>query len=78
MYTTVYDSTANANILTFLQHELMHAIWSLLLTNNFVNAYVFGIVVLYADGMSRQLFPWFLPIPLIIQKNMSIHFDITC
>jgi hypothetical protein len=45
--------------MTFLKHELVHAIWSLLLTDDFINAYIFGIVVLCADGISRRLFPRF-------------------
>lgn len=59
MYKSVYDSTANAQVLTYLKRELVHAIWSLLLTDDFVNAYIFGIVVLCADGVSRRLFPRF-------------------
>ena len=55
----MYGSAANANILTFLKRELVHAIWSLLLTDDFVKAYVSGIVVLCADGASRRLFPRF-------------------
>jgi hypothetical protein len=56
-YKAAYDSAANAKVLTFLKRELVHAIWSLLLTDDFVNAYVFGIVVLCADGVNRRLFP---------------------
>ena len=59
MYKAVYDCAANATVLTFLKRELFHAIWSHLLTDDcdFVNAYVFGIVVQCADGVSRRLFP---------------------
>jgi hypothetical protein len=59
MYKTVYDSAASTNVLTFLKRELVHAVWTLLLTDDFVNAYIFGIVVLCADGVSRRLFPRF-------------------
>ena len=59
MYKMVYDSAANAKVLTFLKHKLVHAIWALLLTDDFINAYVFGIVVLCADGVNRRLFPRF-------------------
>jgi hypothetical protein len=59
MYKTVYDDIANTNVLTFLKRELVHAIWLLLLTDDFVNAYTFGIVVLCADGVNRRLFPGF-------------------
>jgi hypothetical protein len=59
MYKTAHGSPANAEVLTFLKRELVHGIWSLLLTDDFVNAYVFGIVVLCADGVTRRLFPRF-------------------
>jgi Plavaka transposase len=59
MYKRQYDSAPNANVLTFLKRELVHAIWACLLTDDFVKAYVFGIVVLCADGVSRRLFPRF-------------------
>ena len=59
MYKTVYNSAASPNVLTLLKRELVHAIWSILLTDDFVNAYIFGIVVLCADGVSRRLFPRF-------------------
>lgn len=57
MYKTAYDSVATADVLTFLKRELVHAVWSHLLTDTFVDAYAFGIVVLCADGVTRRLFP---------------------
>ena len=59
IYKLAYDSLANAKVLTFLKCKLVHAIWSLLLINDFVDAYVFGIIVLCTNGVSRWLFPWF-------------------
>ena len=38
----------------------MHAIWLLLLDEDFRNAYVYGIVLQFADGISRRVFLRFL------------------
>ena len=59
LYKEIYGAAANSDILTFLKRELVHAIWSLLLNEDFVNAYIFGIIVLCADGIERRLFPRF-------------------
>jgi len=59
MYKAAYGCTASAKVLTFLKCKLVHAIWLLLLTDDFVNAYTLGIVVPYMDGVSRRLFPQF-------------------
>jgi hypothetical protein len=53
----VYNTVANAEVLKFLRRELIHAIWHLLLTEDFMHAYMFGIIVLCADGIERRLFP---------------------
>ncbi|KAJ8691002.1 hypothetical protein PTI98_010618 [Pleurotus ostreatus] len=45
--------------LTYLKRELMHAVWRLLLTAEFIHAYVHGIVIKCFDGVSRLLFPRF-------------------
>ncbi|GLB33254.1 hypothetical protein LshimejAT787_0101380 [Lyophyllum shimeji] len=50
---------ASAATLTHLKRELMHAIWLLLLDPEFMHAYVHGIVVKCADGVTRRLFPRF-------------------
>lgn len=58
-YRTVYDAAPSTDVLTFLKRELIHAIWKLILNDDFMNAYVFGTIVLCADGVSRRLFPRF-------------------
>lgn len=47
-------------MLRFLKRDLMHQIWLLLLDEDFVHAYVYGIVILCGDGILRRLFPRFL------------------
>jgi hypothetical protein len=37
----------------------MHAIWTLLLDNKFMDAYEHGIVIKCSDGITRRVFPWF-------------------
>ena len=59
VYKEIYGTAANSDILTFLKRELVHAIWSLLINDDFINAYTFGIIVLCADGIERRLFPRF-------------------
>ena len=44
---------------THLKRELIHAIWELLLDDEFIEAYKHGIVVKCADGVPCQLYPHF-------------------
>ncbi|KIK80936.1 hypothetical protein PAXRUDRAFT_157298, partial [Paxillus rubicundulus Ve08.2h10] len=40
-------------------HELMQVIWLLLMDDDFMHAYEFGIVVEFLDGICQWVFPWF-------------------
>ncbi|VDC05049.1 unnamed protein product [Peniophora sp. CBMAI 1063] len=44
-------------LLTHLRSQLMHAIWALLLDEEFMDAYVNGIVIDCPDGKQRRVFP---------------------
>ena len=44
-------------MLTHCKHELVHAIWKILLDDEFLEAYQNGIVLQCHDGMLRQIFP---------------------
>jgi hypothetical protein len=59
VYAEIYGKTATATVLTQCKRELMHAIWLLLLDEEFMHAYVHGIVILCADGILRRIFPRF-------------------
>ncbi|GLB45992.1 hypothetical protein LshimejAT787_5000020 [Lyophyllum shimeji] len=60
IYGQCFDGmAASANTLVHLKRELMHAIWLLLLDEDFMHAYVHGIVIKCADGVTRRLFPRF-------------------
>ncbi|PPR03767.1 hypothetical protein CVT24_007510 [Panaeolus cyanescens] len=58
IYRDIYNGiSATDNTITFLKRELMHAIWLLMLDEEFVHAYVHGIVMQCADGIWRRIFP---------------------
>ncbi|KAF9493424.1 hypothetical protein BDN71DRAFT_1483520 [Pleurotus eryngii] len=44
-------------ILTHLKHELMHAVWVILLSAEFIEAYIYSIVLECYDGVKRRIFP---------------------
>ncbi|KAJ3804146.1 hypothetical protein F5876DRAFT_5596, partial [Lentinula aff. lateritia] len=48
-----------SNILTHCRRELMHAIWKVLLTDEFIHAFKYGIVIRCADGVERRVYPRF-------------------
>ncbi|KAI0308970.1 hypothetical protein OF83DRAFT_1180165 [Amylostereum chailletii] len=56
-YQKTYSKTATASVLTHCKRELMHAIWRILLDDEFVHAYVHGIVIRFPDGILRRVFP---------------------
>ncbi len=47
-------------MLTHLRRELVHAVWILLMDDEFMHAYVHGIVFQLVDGIPRILFLRFL------------------
>ncbi|PPQ73255.1 hypothetical protein CVT24_009970 [Panaeolus cyanescens] len=59
IYSKAFSTTASAETITHLKRELMHAIWSLLLDKDFIEAYEHGIVMQCADGVWRLVFPRF-------------------
>ena len=46
-----FSKSATATTLTHLKRELVHKIWALLLDEEFMHAYVHGIVIECADGI---------------------------
>ena len=55
----IFDEAASAPTITHLKCELMHAIWELLLDDQFMHAYEHGIVLKCADGVIRRIYPRF-------------------
>ncbi|EPS94248.1 hypothetical protein FOMPIDRAFT_29937, partial [Fomitopsis schrenkii] len=58
-YKEYFDTSATAAVLRFCRKELMHAIWRLLLDDDFMEAYREGMLVQCGDGILRRLFPRF-------------------
>jgi hypothetical protein len=50
---------ATADMLRHLKRELIHAVWVLLMDDDFMEAYVHGLVTALADGVERLSFPRF-------------------
>lgn len=46
-----------SDILTHCQHKLMYAVWKLLLDDEFIHAYKYGIVVRCPDGIYLWIYP---------------------
>ena len=45
--------------MTHCRRELMHAVWRMLLDDEFMHAYQYGIVIKCLDGVERRVFPRF-------------------
>lgn len=58
-YEATFKKAITADVLTHCRHELMQAIWLLLMDDDFMHAYEFGIVIEFLDGISRRVFPRF-------------------
>ena len=50
-------STQKSEILTHCRRDLMHAMWRFLLDDNFLDVYMYGIVICCADGVERRVYP---------------------
>ncbi|KAJ3816794.1 hypothetical protein F5880DRAFT_1618922 [Lentinula raphanica] len=51
------SKSQKADIITHCRRELMHAVWRHLLTDEFIHAYKYGLLVMCADGVERRIFP---------------------
>lgn len=50
-------SVPSSDILTHCHCELMHSSWRLLLDQEFLHAYIYGIVIKCTDGVTQCVFP---------------------
>ena len=55
-----FDKPATAAILTHLRRELAQAIWMFLMDDDFMHAYIHGLLFQLVDGLLRLCFPQFL------------------
>jgi hypothetical protein len=60
LYLATFNKAASSAVLTHCRREIVQAIWLLLLDPEFMNAYRFGIVLEFLDGIRRRFFPRFL------------------
>ncbi|KZT63977.1 hypothetical protein DAEQUDRAFT_815297 [Daedalea quercina L-15889] len=58
-YQKQYGISATSDILRFCKKELMHAIWLLIMDDEFMAAYHNGMLVHCGDGILRRIFPRF-------------------
>lgn len=56
-YTDLFGRPASAPVLTHCKRELMHALWLLLLDQDFLHVYEHGIVIRCGDGITCRVFP---------------------
>ena len=59
-YQEIFGKVAMAGILTYLCHELAHAIWHLLLNDDLMHAYTDGEAIKLFDQIMQAMFPRFL------------------
>jgi hypothetical protein len=50
-------NTQKKGLLTHCRRELMHTVWRILLDDDFLHAYKYGIVIKCQDGMERRVYP---------------------
>ncbi|KAA1479425.1 hypothetical protein DENSPDRAFT_862027 [Dentipellis sp. KUC8613] len=56
-YRHLFGISATKAVLTHCKRDLMHAIWTLLLDDEFLEAYEHGIKLVFSDGITRLVFP---------------------
>jgi hypothetical protein len=56
-YRQTFQKSASAHVLKHCRRELLHAIWFMLLDEEFMHAYTHGIVIEFPDGIKRRVFP---------------------
>ncbi|KAK7021271.1 hypothetical protein R3P38DRAFT_3543752 [Favolaschia claudopus] len=66
-------SRHSAEVLTHLKRELIHRVWDLLLSLEFIHAYVNGIVVECYDQVKRLIFPQFYSLPSRTLAAVPVH-----
>jgi hypothetical protein len=50
-------NTQKKQIVTHCRRELMHGVWRILLDDDFLHAYKYGIVMKCQDGVERRVYP---------------------
>ena len=61
----MFGEPATEDTLRQFRRELIHAIWHVLLDDDFMEAYENGIVIMFPDGIQRRIFPRFFTYPAV-------------
>jgi hypothetical protein len=59
IYINIFGEASSSEVYTHCKRELIQAIWKLLLDEDFMHAYKYGIVIRCGDGVTRHVFPRF-------------------
>jgi hypothetical protein len=59
IYINIFGEASSSEVYTHCKRELIQAIWKLLLDEDFMHAYKYGIVIRCGDGVTRRVFPRF-------------------
>jgi hypothetical protein len=62
-YRKIFGKAPSKDVLKHLCYKLFRAVWCLLLDAEFLQAYEHGILLMFADGITCLVFPWFLTYP---------------
>jgi hypothetical protein len=60
VYKAEFGKPATAALLTHLKRELVHAVWKFLMDDEFIHAYVYGLVSKLRDDVERLSLPRFM------------------
>ena len=58
-------------MLTYLKRELTHAVWKFLMDDEFIHAFVYGLVTKLLDGIEQLSFPWFMIYAMDYQEKWA-------
>jgi len=58
-YKAQFGEPATAAVLKQLRRDLFHAVWAFLMDDEFIQAYVHGLISKLSDGIKRLSFPRF-------------------
>ena len=57
MYRQAYGRAASGDALSMCKRDIFHAVWKMVLDEEFLDAYKRGMVIECADGIKHRLFP---------------------
>jgi hypothetical protein len=73
-FTNLTGQGPSEDTLTHLRRELVHAIWKLILDDEFMHAYEHGIVIMCPDGVLRRFYPRIFTYSADYPEKYVLHF----